>query len=136
MALIEWQNRFCIGIPAVDHEHRELISHLNELYERLLREQGDCPVVDFLGEIFCQVSEHFALEEREMQDMGYDRYQAHKAEHEELLDEIREIMDDYEEGMTEESVEDLGMQLEAWFGNHFKTQDARLHKFMVEKERR
>lgn len=130
MALIEWQERFSIGIPAVDHEHRELIALLNELYDRLLQEQGDCPVVDFLGEVFAQISAHFALEEREMRDMGYDGYQAHKAEHEDLLEEIREIMDDYEEGMAEESVEDLGSQLENWFGNHFKTQDSRLHKFL------
>jgi hemerythrin-like metal-binding protein len=130
MALIEWQERFSIGIPAVDHEHREMIGLLNELYERLLQEQGDCPVVDFLGEVFAQISAHFALEEREMRDMGYDAYEAHKAEHEELLEEIRIIMDDYEEGMAEESVEDLGMQLEAWFSNHFRTQDSRLHKFL------
>jgi hemerythrin len=39
-------------------------------------------------------SAHFALEERFMREHGYDQLALHKADHERLLDEIREIMDD------------------------------------------
>ena len=31
MKLIEWRDKFQLGIPAVDHEHRELINLINEL---------------------------------------------------------------------------------------------------------
>ena len=128
MALIEWQDRFRIGIAPVDHEHRELIELLNQLYARLTEDAGPEEIGAFLGEIFAQVSAHFALEERIMRERGYDQLSEHKAQHEALLDEIRDIMDAYESGDLDRSVEAFGQQMEAWFGDHFRTHDARLHK--------
>lgn len=128
MTLIEWQERFRIGIPSVDYEHQELIALLNELYAGLTSDRATFEIVEFLGEIYARISAHFALEERLMQERGYDQYTAHKTEHEALLDDIRDIMDAYESGAFENSIEDLGARLEAWFSDHFHDQDARLHK--------
>ena len=105
MALIEWQERFRIGIESVDYEHQEMIALLNELYEGLTQDTGEPDVVAFLGEVYARISAHFALEEREMKQRRYDQYAEHKASHEELLDEIRDIMDDYELGDGELPVE-------------------------------
>jgi hemerythrin len=128
MDLIEWQESFRIGIPSVDYEHQELIALLNELYNGLTSERAEFEIVEFLGEVFKRISAHFALEERLMQEGGYDRYEAHKSKHEELLDEIREIMDLYEVGAYENSLEDLGGRMEIWFSVHFQGHDARLHE--------
>lgn len=128
MALIEWQERFNIGIASVDHEHRELVELLNALHAELSAGARYYEMIDFLGEVFAQISAHFALEEREMRERGYDQYAEHKEAHEALLDEIRDIMDDYEEGAYESPAADLGVRLERWFGEHFRTHDARLHK--------
>lgn len=128
MTLIEWQERFRIGIASVDHEHRELINLLNELYAELQAGGGRDKAIEFLGEVHAKISAHFALEEQVMRAKGYDQFAEHKSAHEELLDEIREIMDDYEEGAYERAMETLGRRLETWFAGHFKTHDARLHK--------
>ena len=53
---------------------------------------------------------------------------SHKAEHERLLDEIRDIMDDHEAGAYADAGEALATTVRDWFINHFKTKDARLHK--------
>jgi len=132
MALIEWQERFRIGIESVDYEHQEMIALLNELYEGLTQDTGEPDVVAFLGEVYARISAHFALEERVMKQRRYDRYAEHKASHEELLDEIRDIMDDYELGGAEPPVEAFGQRLSAWFGDHFGTHDARLHRAMAD----
>ena len=81
----------------------------------------------FLGEVYARISAHFALEERVMLDRGYDQYTEHKAEHEALLDEIREIMDDHDAGLYDSAFETLAEKLQAWFTEHFRTHDARLH---------
>jgi len=62
-----------------------------------------------------------------MREQGYDEYEDHKADHERLLDEIRDIMDEYEDrtGLDEK---DFGARLGIWFTQHFKTKDARFHK--------
>ena len=97
MALIEWKDEFSVGVPDVDHEHRELIELINRLHAAMSGENATLTVLDFLGEIYAHVAAHFALEEKIMREYNYDQYQDHKDDHERLLDEIRDIMDDYEE---------------------------------------
>ena len=126
MALIDWDERFSVGIASVDHEHREMIRLINELHGQL---GGGGSVAGFLGEIYARISAHFALEEKVMRERRYDQYEDHKADHERLLDEIRDIMDDYEDNRIYED-EILAVRLGNWFGGHFRTRDARLHRFL------
>ena len=126
MSLIEWRDEFQVGVPAVDHEHRELIELINRLHDKMLARDSDVTVSDYLGEIYARISAHFALEERMMRDARYDQYAEHKADHEKLLDDIRDIMDDYEDRRRYDEAT-LAQRLHDWFGGHFKTHDARLH---------
>jgi hemerythrin len=124
--LVEWREEYKVDVPSVDHEHRELIGLINEVHERLNTPDSNLDVADFLGEIFARISAHFALEEHIMRTAGYDQYAGHKADHERLLDEIRDIMDDYEDLRLYDE-ERLSERLRLWFTEHFKTHDARLH---------
>jgi hemerythrin-like metal-binding protein len=130
MALITWKNEFNIGVPSVDAEHRQLIELINEIHSNLKNKERKFYVDDFLGEIYAKIAAHFALEEKWMSDNGYDQFLEHKAEHEKLLDDIRDIMDAYEdkENFDEGTLSD---RLSSWFTGHFGTMDARLHKFQV-----
>jgi len=127
MSLIEWDDRFSVGVASVDHEHRELIALINATHDRLLRPGAEAAMPDFLGEIYARISAHFALEERLMQEKHYDHYSEHKADHERLLEEIRDMMDDYEDSNFFNEQRFSG-KLQAWFTGHFRTHDARLHQ--------
>jgi hemerythrin len=127
MALLEWQDRFSVGVPAVDHEHQELIELVNKLHDALLA-SGDAEAVDgFFGELIELITRHFALEERFMREHGYDQLREHKTDHEALLDEIHDIAEAAQGRPPEEMSGPLAEQLAAWFLNHSKTHDARLH---------
>ena len=128
MALIEWRDEFNTGVAEVDHEHQELIGMINDLHAQLQGGADRDAIADFLGEVFAKISAHFALEETVMRKHRYDEYEAHKSEHEALLDDIRDIMDDYEAGTYEDAGQALATTVRDWFINHFKTKDARLHK--------
>jgi len=129
MNLIEWRDDFRIGIAEVDHEHRELIELINGLYSNLGGARTDDSVERCLGEIYAKVSAHFALEEKAMADRAYSDFQAHKADHERLLDSILDIMDEH---AAQGVLDDAGFssRLAEWFGGHFRTHDARLHRFL------
>jgi hemerythrin len=129
MALIEWKDEYSVGVPDVDHEHQELIALINDLHDAMSRDNSDFTVMDFLGEIYAHVSAHFALEEKIMRERKYDQYAEHKADHEALLDELRDIMDDYEENAWF-SDEEFAKAVEKWFSDHFRNRDARLHKHL------
>ncbi len=130
MVLIAWRKEFETGVADVDHEHKELLDLINELHDRLGEKADEATVSAFLGEVFARISAHFALEESIMRKYAYDEYAAHKAEHEQLLDEIRDIMDDYSEGRFRDYRSALSDAVRDWFVNHFKTKDARLHKLL------
>jgi hemerythrin len=130
MALVEWRDEFRIGIPSVDHEHEGLIQAINDLHAQLSGHADKQAVADFLAEINTKISAHFALEEKIMREHGYDQLADHKADHERLLDGIRDIMDNFDRGAYLDYDEVLATHLRDWFTQHFKTKDARLHKVL------
>jgi hemerythrin-like metal-binding protein len=126
MALLQWKDQYSVGIDAVDHEHRELIELINRLHDELSASRATpLSVEEFFGDLLKGISAHFALEERFMRDERYDQLTQHKADHERLLDDIRDMMDDV---IGEPEVDNLSARLDAWFSRHFETHDARLHK--------
>lgn len=126
MSLIEWKKEFSVGVAAVDLEHRGLIDLINDLHGMMGEGATHDQVISALGEIYAQISAHFALEEKFMRDTRYEGYPSHKDDHESLLDELRDIMDRVEDdGSFDE--ERLSNELEQWFTNHFRTHDAKLH---------
>lgn len=129
MPLIEWQDEFRIGIPSIDHEHQELIALINGLHESLSSDATADEILGFLGEVDAQISAHFALEEWTMRELRYDQYEDHKADHDRLLEQIREIADAFETGAYMDYGHRLGYHLKHWFSEHFQTKDARLHRF-------
>lgn len=130
MVLVDWRDDFKIGIDSVDYEHRQMIELINAVHEKLSHDAPKNEVLDFLGEVFTRISAHFALEEKIMRSWKYDQYDDHKADHERLLDEIRDIMDGYEAGTIAAAEAELSARLNAWFTDHFKTKDSRLHRHL------
>jgi hemerythrin len=127
LALLHWEKRYSVGIEAVDHEHRELVDLINTLHDKSTMLGSKVAVLGFFGDLYKAISAHFALEERFMREKGYDQLTQHKNDHERLLDEVRDIMEDYE---ATDLLDDkmLARRLDAWFSRHFESHDARLHR--------
>jgi hemerythrin-like metal-binding protein len=130
VTLLRWQANFSIGIAEVDHEHRGLIDLINRLLGALGKDRSGERVEAFLGELFAVVSAHFALEEKVMRDRRYDALPEHKADHERLLDELRDLMDQQAGGFAFDDSR-LAARLTQWFTGHFQTHDARFHRWLV-----
>ena len=129
MCLLLWEDRYSVGVAAVDHEHKELIGLINRLYAEAIAQVSKEAVINFFGDVFKAISSHFALEERLMRERRYDQLIQHKNDHERLLDEIRDLMEDFEAcDRFDEKL--LARRLDAWFSRHFESYDARLHSVL------
>jgi len=126
MTLIKWKPSYSLGIPSVDGEHRDLIEMINRVYANLEGSAESALVEAVLGDIHAGISAHFALEERMMKSAGYSGYTEHKQSHELLLDQIRDLMDEFAAD-PERGKHELQRRLGDWFSLHFATFDARLH---------
>jgi len=126
MTVLQWREEFSVGIEEVDHEHRELIELIRTLQQDLHAGADTDRIIDVLGEIYNQIAAHFALEEKMMRTTHYPALPEHKQDHETLLDDLRDIMDEVEDdGILDET--QLTDDLDRWFSDHFKTHDAKLH---------
>lgn len=135
MTMLEWRDEYRIGIEEVDAEHQALIDMIN----------GACRLMDpaasneglelALGEIHAVCTAHFALEEKDMRLCSYPQLAEHKADHERLLDDIRDLMDSVAMyGVLDRDA--FSLRLTEWFGIHFRTHDARLHTFLAGLEKK
>ena len=124
--LLEWKPEYSVGVAAVDHEHQELITAINDVFDETGAAVAGGAVEEALGDIYNTIAAHFALEENLMRKSGYAEYQAHKDEHEDLLEQLRDIMDGYAND-PRSARRDLASRLGDWFSGHFSTFDARLH---------
>lgn len=127
MTLLQWREEFRVGIEEVDFEHRELIDLINAAHVQAGAGASAESLDHALGAIHSAISAHFALEERVMRARHYDALEQHKSDHEHLLDDIRDIMDEVAlHGVFDEAA--FGQRLADWFGIHFRTHDARFHR--------
>ena len=126
MTLIEWREEFCTGVPGVDYEHQKLIEDINSIYTLVDDQAGREDIIDSLSDIYGSISAHFALEEQMMERHNYDHFKEHQADHERLLDDIREITEEFENA-TELNEHKFKQKLNDWFQLHFSTHDSRLH---------
>ena len=126
MPLLTWKPEFTVGVESVDFEHQQMIDLINEIYDEMKTRKDADSIEQFIGDVHFAISAHFALEEKLMREAAYAEYEAHKEEHEELLDQIRDMMDQFVLD-PDAGFDLLQERLAAWFEHHFATFDARLH---------
>ncbi len=127
MAPIEWKPEYSVGNPSVDHEHQELVDLVNQTASAIVDRQPEADIQSCFGDLLRAISAHFALEEQQMKAHGYDQRAPHKDDHERLLDDLRDLMEG-DAASPDQTAERLAKTPEAWFSNHFKIHDSRLHK--------
>ena len=127
MSLLQWKDEYSVGIGAVDYEHKQLIGLINRLSAELDAQDPKLTVSAFFGDLLKGISAHFALEEKFMREHSYGQLGPHKADHERLLDDLRDIMDVFEHTEKIDAAK-LTARLDTWFTRHFGTHDAELHR--------
>lgn len=93
--MIEWEEKYELGIPVIDEQHKELIRLTSKLSELLTDAvQGD-DIFDEMVEIIQAVTAytvyHFKYEEQLFEKLGYDAKESHIEEHNKLIHEIESL---------------------------------------------
>ncbi|MDR1899901.1 MAG: bacteriohemerythrin [Treponema sp.] len=98
--IVEWDDRYKIGIPRIDEQHKKLIDMTNKLYTACLR--GDETAKAFfrktVHEAVDYVRFHFTTEEKILERIRYPNLTFHKKEHENFVKEIIRQVQAFEEG--------------------------------------
>jgi hemerythrin len=120
--MIEWNEKYCLGIPKIDEDHKNLIGIINKAV--LSKEHNDNPeeLKEVLNEMIKYAQTHFATEELYMAKFNYPEYQYHKKEHLDFTTKINA----YENGLINADyhiADEILDYLKKWLVNHILETD-------------
>jgi len=131
--IFPWNTNFETGIKTVDLQHRKLVELLNRLVNYIAFE-ADIPQIN---KVFDELTEyaavHFSTEER-----LWHRYfaddpweDAHKAEHVDFVEKVREMMANQGVRPLENVLEEISAFLTHWLALHIIESDKRMAKAVL-----
>lgn len=132
MALIVWSDQLKVGISIIDQQHQELVRMANELSDAMKAGHGR----EALGKLFAGLTaytlNHFATEERLMQQHAYGKASEHKRQHEDLKRQVGELQGKAKEGKLSATIETLNL-LRDWLSHHINHTDKDLAAHLASK---
>ena len=120
-----------IGIDEIDDDHGKLINLFNILNHSVTEGAATGYVMAVLEELINCTVWHFSHEERLMLKYGYDAYEEHKADHQDLVAGVRELQQKFLQTGKLDEKEHLEY-LEHWLTEHILVADIRLGSFLIE----
>ena len=119
---IEWSDDLSVGIEEIDQQHRALVGILNEFHDAIHHHKGTAVASQILKRLADYTLIHFAVEEGMMRLLDYPGYAEHKAEHDDLIEEIQMLSSKLESGKKSVSFELIHF-LKGWITNHIQESD-------------
>ena len=119
-----------IGIDEIDDDHGKLINLFNILNHSVTEGAATEYVAAVLEELINCTAWHFSHEERLMLKYGYDAYEEHKADHQDLIDGVKELQQKFLQTGKLDKKEHLEF-LERWLTEHILVDDIRLGSYLI-----
>ncbi|RJX30762.1 MAG: hemerythrin [Oxalobacter sp.] len=132
MALVRWDDKYLVGNPDVDHDHRTLFAMINEFHEAFQESKKRGELIVILRRLVDYSERHFQREEAIMSAAGYPALDEHHAAHEKLFETIFELNDKLESDPAPLDRQTIAF-LRTWLSDHVIAQDLKLGAFLREK---
>jgi hemerythrin len=135
MEKILWQNNLSVGIELIDNQHKQWISHYNDIVESITSQQNKTQVSKTLGFLIDYTEVHFSAEEKYMSASSYPGFKEHKAKHDGLRATLANLVKEFEEeGATTQLSEAIDTFLGHWLIRHIQEVDIKFGEFAREKK--
>lgn len=120
--LIPWSDDLRMGIHEIDEQHHMLVDILNEFHDAIHHQKGTEKAAAILERLADYTRIHFAVEESIMRLLDYPDYRAHKALHDELIEQLMELAVKFAAGKKSVNFELLHF-LRQWLTKHIQEDD-------------
>lgn len=95
MSLPRWNASLELGVPEIDSDHQHLVELVQKLTELSQGEADHEEIWSVLVALETYTQQHFIREEQLMRDIHHEFYTQHKAEHDRMTHDVRNIIDDF-----------------------------------------
>ena len=128
---ITWEKKFELGIPVIDEQHKRLVQPCNHLYTEIVGQQTESRAGNLnwqiafssaLRETVDYVQTHFRDEEKLLSAIGYPAFTQHKAQHQQFVAKITEMLSDFQHIESQDAINFLHF-LYNWILEHIAVED-------------
>jgi hemerythrin len=130
MNLFVWTEALATGNSFLDVEHQELVRLVNAALESIASHQGEAGLDQCIQRLQHYAREHFAREEREMQQISYKYSADHRAAHTTLLEQLQEVHEGMASGQGCDPMEHYRF-LTWWVKDHIRDWDMPLARALA-----
>jgi len=131
MPLLHWDEGYSVKVRELDQQHQHLFALINTLHEAMSSGRGKEVLGKVLQELLEYTEYHFSNEERLFALHGYPVAGPHKAEHDKLTQQVRELKAKFDSGQTQITV-DVMLFLKNWLNHHIQVVDKKYGEFFNE----
>jgi hemerythrin len=133
---VEWDDRYSVGIPLIDEQHKELIRLTNELYLGCLT--GDDEAREFFFNAvrgaMDYVKYHFSAEEKMMEKIKYLYLAEHRKRHEDFVLKLIEDVKSFQGG-RKFVPNNFVRFLKDWILSHIAIEDIQYARYIMDLKR-
>jgi hemerythrin-like metal-binding protein len=126
-----WDDTLSVQIQEIDEDHRRLVELFNILNHSVVEGDASNYIEAVMEELICCTAWHFRHEERLMLKYGYEGFEEHKMEHQELIESVRALQQKLLQEGKSVSSEDIEF-LERWLTGHILGADIDLGSYLGE----
>ena len=132
MSFITFDEHYQLGHQEIDDQHAKLFRAVNQLYDAMLAGHAREELDNILRFLRAYTIKHFATEEKLMEQTVYPGYRKHKAIHEQLTQQVADLVDKHQAGQVTLSL-DVFNFLRDWLAVHIDQEDRRMVGFLHSK---
>lgn len=119
------------GNTAIDTQHKELIDAMNNLLAACAQGKGREEIKNTIKFLVDYTVKHFNDEEKLQKQYNYPDYAAHKKLHDDFKEEVKKIVEEYEQDGTSVVLTfKINNIIASWLIKHIKGEDKKVAAFI------
>jgi hemerythrin-like metal-binding protein len=131
-----WRENMSVGNANIDNDHKYLISIVNTIEAAMDCEVSNETLSAYVSQLFDYSYKHFQREEKYQDEIKFPDREAHKKEHQSLMDQIKQVHNSLQShadsGAYKYTTPSLVQFLRDWLMNHFSQKDIEMKKYFDE----
>ncbi len=125
MDAFPWRDCYCLGVPHLDAQHRQLLELASRLRRVMAAGRPNGVLPQLLDELAVYSEEHFAAEDALIAASGHPDRALHRQDHDRLKDAVARFRAEFDAGRQDVAVELISF-IGHWICDHIRDMDRRL----------
>lgn len=117
---MQWKEEYAIGIAEIDEQHKTLLGFITEFEKAVEAQMHWNTVHPLIARTREFLRFHFAVEESLMQIVRYSEFDAHRAEHQDVLRQLAALE---QRVLRQDTKAELVPMMSSWLLNHITESD-------------